>query len=391
MTTRNDARNDRRTLTEFISGFGIEYRWLYADESGAPPVDPDTDWAVFSARDYFMAWEMYCCLTHHIATIRNSVWLNDDDDIIVPLGIAEITAATAALENFRRDFDHRTNGIRINEDKYAPTGRIARAIYRETIQEFLWRWEGTDADFREPSRPTQWTHEFPLALVELLETLERETALLARISGTTRTDSPRRESLAGLSLQEHMTKHGLDLRWLEYPSPIASRLRPQDCYTAAYLVWALERIEEPDSEGLPSAEECMAYILAASEAVYAALDAEMATWDIRSRMSNILSAFHHAVTVPTLRAAGTSVAVYLVVDATRGRSRKSDAPANFIREVVVPTLRYLTQDQPDQGEVSAHYQRFASKLHALHALARELAGDDMRLLCGEADEREDFK
>ena len=35
MTARNDTRTDRQTLTEFISGFGIEYRWLYADESGS--------------------------------------------------------------------------------------------------------------------------------------------------------------------------------------------------------------------------------------------------------------------------------------------------------------------------------------------------------------------
>ena len=118
------------------------------------------------------------------------MWLNDDGDIIMPLGIAEITAASAALGNFWREFDRRTNGLRMYEDKYAPAGRIARAIYRETIQEFLWRWEGTDADFREPAWPTQWTHEFPLALGELLTTLERETAMLAAIAGTTHTDSP---------------------------------------------------------------------------------------------------------------------------------------------------------------------------------------------------------
>ena len=151
MTAQVDTVTDRQTLTQFISGFGIEYRWLYADESGAPPVDPDTDWAVFTARDSFMAWEMLHCLAPHIAAIRDSVWLNDDGDIIIPLGISEISAASAALGDFWRDFGRRTNGLRMQEDRHAPAGRIARAIYRETIQEFLRHWEGTGAEFREPS------------------------------------------------------------------------------------------------------------------------------------------------------------------------------------------------------------------------------------------------
>lgn len=161
MTTRQmETKNDQPTLTEFISGFGIEYRWLYADGGGGPRVDPDTDWAVFSARDSFAAWEMLRCLASHIAAIRSSVWLNDDGDIIMPLGIAETAAASAALRDFWRDFDRRTYALRMYEHKYSPTGRIARAIHYETIRDFLCHWEGTDSDFREPWRPTQWTHEF---------------------------------------------------------------------------------------------------------------------------------------------------------------------------------------------------------------------------------------
>ena len=198
MTTRQmETKNDQATLTEFISGFGIEYRWLYADESGVPRVDPDTDWAVFSPRDSFMAWEMLRCLASHIAAIRSSVWLNDDGDIIVPLGVAGISAASAALQDFWRDFDRRTRALRIYEHKYSPTGRIARAIYRETIQGFLWHWEGTDADFREPLRPTQWTHEFPVALGELLGKLDRTAALLAGIAGTSWAGDTDDHELAG--------------------------------------------------------------------------------------------------------------------------------------------------------------------------------------------------
>ena len=90
--------------------------------------------------------------------------------------------------------------IRMYEHRYTPVGRIATAIYRETIEKFLWRWEGTDADFREPSWPAQWTHEFPLALGELLDTLDREAALLAAIAGTSRTGDVDGHELAMLSL-----------------------------------------------------------------------------------------------------------------------------------------------------------------------------------------------
>ena len=124
--------------------------------------DLDAYRAIFTTRDSLMAWEMLDCLAPLIAAIRGSVWVNDDGDVIIPLGIAEITAASAALGNFWRDFERRTYGIRMHENRYAPAGRIARAIYRETVQAFPWHWEGTDADFREPSWPTQWTH-FPLA------------------------------------------------------------------------------------------------------------------------------------------------------------------------------------------------------------------------------------
>ncbi len=380
------TKNTLQTLTEFIAGFGIEYPYLYADGSSAEPVDPDTDWAVFSARDSFMAWEMLRCLMPHIVAIRSSVWLNDDGDIIVPLGIAEIKAASTALGNFWRDFERRTSEVRTHhQDKNTPAGRIARGIYRETIEKFLWHWEGTDADFREPSWPTRWTHEFPRALDELLGTLDREAAMLASVAGTAQTDRHGREALAGLSLQEHMAKYDLHLRWLEYPSPIACRLRTQDIYTAAYLAWALDRIEEPDAQDPPGDRECLAHVLSASEAVYAALNADRITWDIPSRMSNVLSAFHHDVTLPTLRASGTSVAIYLLADAARTRPSMSGMSATFIRDVVVRTLGHPTQDLPDYGDVSEHYERFASRLRALQALAREVAGD-MRLFAGEGSE-----
>ena len=220
MTTRNDTGIDRRTLTQFISGVGIEYSWLYANERGSPPVDPDTDWAVFTARDSFMAWEMLHCLAPHIAAIRSSVWLNDDGDIIMPLSISEITLANAALGKFWRDFDRRTSDLRMHEHKFAPAGRIARAIYRETIEKFLWHWEGSDAEFREPWRPTQWTHEFPLALGELLKTLDREAAMLAGIAGTSCIDSPDSHELAILPLHEHIARYGLGPAVDRPPAPL---------------------------------------------------------------------------------------------------------------------------------------------------------------------------
>ena len=384
MTTLNDTTTDRQTLTQFISRFGIEYRWLYTDESGAPPIDPDTDWAVFTARDSFVAWEMYRCLAHHIVTIRGSVWLNDCGDFIIPLGIAEITAASAALRNFWMDFERRTNYLRIYEDRYTHAARIARAIHRETVQEFLWHWEGTDAEFREPQWPTQWTHEFPLALGKLLEILEGEAAMLAGIAGTTLTDSSRREALAGLSIREHIARHGLGLPSTVHKYHLTKRLRPQDVYTAAYLAWSIDNVEArigQDSPRIGGAER-LAHILDASEAIHATLDAAIGTWTLRSRMAVIMAAFIHDVVVPMLRVYGICVAVHLVLDATRARSQGDHARAAFISEIVAPTLRYPTEDMP-------HYARFASQLRGLHALVRELAGDDMRLFSGEADKRDD--
>ncbi len=384
MTTRNDTKNARQTLTQFISGFGIEYRWLYADEGGRPPVDPDTDWAVFTARDFFVAWEMYRCLAHHIAAIKGSVWLNDDGDIIMPLGIDEITAASAALGDFWRDFDHRTNGLRMHEDKHAPAGRIARAIYRETIQAFLWRWEGTDAEFREPQWPTQWTHEFPLALEELLETLDREAAMLAAIAGTSRTGDTVSLKLADLPIHEHLARHGLGLPSTVHKHHFTKRLHPQDFYTAAHLAWSLDKVEARYAQGSSrtGAEGRLAHILGASEAIHVTLDAAIDTWNLRSRMAVITAAFFSDGVVPMLRIYGACVAVHLVLDAARTRSPVGDTRAAFIREVVAPTLRYPTEDMPQ-------YARFASQLRGLHALARELAGEEMRLFGGEAGEREE--
>ena len=383
MTTRNDTGIDRRTLTQFISGFGIEYSWLYANERGSPPVDPDTDWAVFTARDSFMAWEMLHCLAPHIAAIRSSVWLNDDGDIIMPLSISEITLANAALGKFWRDFDRRTSDLRMHEHKFAPAGRIARAIYRETIEKFLWHWEGSDAEFREPWRPTQWTHEFPLALGELLKTLDREAAMLAGIAGTSCIDSPDSHELAILPLHEHIARYGLGLPSTVHQHRFTKQLRPQDVYTAAHLVRALDRVEARDGQNAPrtGAEGRLAHILGASEAVHTTLEAATDTWPLRSRMAVIMAAFISDVVAPTLRVYGACAAVHLVLDAARARSPVGGAQAAFIGEVVAPTLRYPTDDMP-------HYGRFVSRLRALHALARELAGDS-RLFAGEGAKGEE--
>ena len=379
MATRQEkTKSKRQTLTGFISGFGIEYRWLYANESGAPPVDPDTDWAVFTARDSFLAWETLHCLAHHIAAIRRSVWLNDDGEIIIPLGISGITAASAALRDFWKDYGRRTSEIRMYEHKYTPVGRIATAIYRETIEKFLWRWEGTDADFREPSWPMQWTHEFPLALGELLDTLDREAALLAAIAGTSRTGDIDGHELAMLPIHEHLEMHGLELPSTVRRHHLTKRLRPQDAYTAAHLSWSLDSVEEArnahDSSRTGAALR-IAHILLASEAVHTTLDAAVETWTLRSRMAVIMAAFIRDVAVPTLRIYGACAAVHLVLNAARTRSPVGGARAAFIGDVVAPALRYPTDDMP-------HYARFASRLRGLHALARELAGDDMRLFGG---------
>ena len=377
MTThREKTKSERQTLTGFISGFGIEYRWLYANESGAPPVDPDTDWAVFTARDSFLAWETLHCLAHHIAAIRSSVWLNDDGEIIIPLGIAEITAASAALGDFWRDFGRRTDYLRMYEHRYTPVGRIATAIYRETIEKFLWRWEGTDADFREPEWPAQWTHEFPLALGELLDTLDREAALLAAIAGTSRTVDIDGHELAMLPIHEHIARHGLELPSTVHQHRFKKRLRPRDVYTAAYLARSLDSVEAKHAQDSSPArgEGRIAHILGASEAVHTTLEAAGDTWTLRSRMAVIMDAFISDVVVPTLRIYGACVAVHLVLDTAKARPRRDDARAAFISDVVAPMLRYPTEDM-------SHYARFASRLRALHALARELAGDT-RLFSG---------
>ncbi|MYC08009.1 MAG: hypothetical protein F4X57_12700 [Chloroflexi bacterium] len=380
MTTRIDTGTDRQTLTQFISAFGIEYRWLYADEGGRPPVDPDTDWAEFTASDRFMAWEMYRCVAHHIVAIRGSVWLNDDEDIIMPLGIVEITAASAALGDFWRDFEHRTNDLRLHENRYAPAGRIVRAIYRETIQAFLWHWEGTDAELREPSWPTQWTHEFPLALAELLGTLDKEAALLASIAGTSRIDCSDRHEFAELPIHEHIARHGLRLHSTVHQRRFMKQLRPQDIYIASHLAWSLDKVEARDEQGSSRTRTAdrLAHILGASEAIHTTLKAAIATWPMRSRMAVIMAAFIRDVVVPTLRIYGACVAVHIVLDAARVRPRTDDVRAAFISEVLAPTLRYPTEDIP-------HYERFVSQLRGLHALAREFAGD-IRLFSGEVAE-----
>ena len=382
MTTRQmETKNDQPTLTEFISGFGIEYRWLYADGGGRPRVDPDTDWAVFSARDSFAAWEMLRCLASHIAAIRSSVWLNDDGDIIVPLDIAEITAASAALQDFWRDFDRRTYALRMYEHKYAPTGRIARAIHYETIQGFLCHWEGTDADFREPWRPTQWTHEFPVALGELLKTLEKTAALLVGIAGTSWTGDTDDHELAGLSIQEHLARHDLGLPSTVNQRRFGKRLLSQDIYTAAHLVRSLDSVEAGDGRDSWRAANRLAHILRASEAIHTTHDAAIHTLPLRSRMTVIMAAFLRDVVAPTLRVYGACAAVHLVLDAARTRSPVGGARAAFIGDFVAPLLRYPTDDMP-------HYGRFALRLRRLHALARELAGD-IHLFSGEAGELED--
>jgi len=84
-------------------------------------------------------------------------------------------------------------------------------------------------------------------------------------------------------------------------------------------------------------------------------------------MTVIMAAFIRDVVVPVLRIYGDCVAVHLVLDASRTRSPMGDMRRAFISEVVAPTLRYPTEDIP-------HYERFASGLRGLHALARELAG-----------------
>ena len=179
------------------------------------------------------------------------------------------------------------------EHKYAPAGRIARTIYRETIEKFLWHWEGSDAEFREPWRPTQWTHEFPLALGELLKTLDREAAMLAGIAGTSRTSDTDSRKLAELPLHEHLARHGLGLHSTVHQHRFTKRLRARDVYTAAHLVRALDKVEARAGQdsSRAGAEGRLAHILGASEAVHTTLEAATDTWPLRSRMAVILDAF----------------------------------------------------------------------------------------------------
>lgn len=381
MTTQEmETKNTQQTLIEFIAGFGLEYRYLYADGSSAEPVDPDTDLAVFSARDSFMAWEILQCIVPHIASIRSSVRWNDAGDINIPLGIGEITAATAAVSNLFRDYDDRTRRFRLRNGEHTLAGRVVRAIYRETMQPFIMNWEDSSGNHYDPYRPTRWTQEYQLALAELLSTLDREAAMLATIAGTSRIDSPDIHELAELPIHEHLARHNLGLPSTVRRHRLTKRLRPQDIYTAAYVVWLLDNMEAWDALDSPrtGTGERLAQILGASEAVHATLKSAFDTWPLRSRMSVILDAFIQDVVVPTLSVYGASVAVYLVLDSAKARPPRGDMAAEFISEVVAQTLVYPTDDLP-------HYGRFASRLRKLHALARKLAGD-MRLFAGEGSE-----
>lgn len=92
-------------------------------------MDPDTDRAVFSARDSFMAWETLHCLAPHIEAIKGSAWWNDDGDINIPLSIAEIKTASAAVGRFLRDYDDRTRRFRLRNGEHTPAGRVVRAEF----------------------------------------------------------------------------------------------------------------------------------------------------------------------------------------------------------------------------------------------------------------------
>lgn len=136
---------------------------------------------------------------------------SDDGDIIVPLGIGEITSASAAVSSLLRDYDDRTRRFRLRNGEHTPAGRIVRAIYRESIQSFILKWDDSLGNYDDPYRPTRWTHEYPLALGDLLRTLDREAAMLATIAGTSRIDSPDFGEFAALSLPEHVARYELGL------------------------------------------------------------------------------------------------------------------------------------------------------------------------------------
>ena len=343
----NESGTSRRTLTQYLGVYGLEYKTLYADDPARPPVDPSTDWAMFAARDSFMAWEMLHCYIYHIQMLKGLVPWDEKGDIVVPLSDIDIPILSVTLKNFWRDFDDKTKRFRTKEGKFAPAGRIARSIYQETISGFLWHWEESYGDYNESYWPAQWTHEFPLALAELLRTLDKEAAMLAGIAGTSQADNPERNKLAGFSLAEHIEKYDLKVDWIEYDHPSTWKLLPQDIYTAAYLAWLLDNAEKPDGQDPTHIrnQKSLSYVFRTSAAIYLVLDAALNTWYIHSRMSNVLTAFIH--------------------------------------DVVIPVLKHPTEDVPNYDSFWPHYVRFETQLQRLHSLARDLAGEQMRLFSGE--------
>ena len=268
-------------------------------------------------------------------------------------------------------------GQKVSEcTRHARAGRILREVHRETLQGFIWHWEGTESDFREPWRPTQWTHEFPIALGELLGT----QTVWQRCSPLSPAPAASTDPTSTCSQISHSTStmaiHGLGLPSTVRRHRFTKRLRPRDVYTAAHLVRGLDNVEAQNvRESRTSADRRLAHILGASEAIHTTLEAALDTWGLRSRMATILDAFIRDVATPTLRIYGACAAVHLLLDAAKMRSPVDGARAEFISEVVAPTLRCPTDDLP-------HYGSFASRLRGLHALARELAGD-MCLFSGE--------
>ena len=342
----NEPGTTRRTLTQYLGLYGLQYTKLYSDDPARTPVDPSTDWAVFAARDSFMAWEMLHCCKRHIQMLRGLLPWDETGDIEVPLRDTDVPILSAALSNFWSDFREKTLRFRTEESKFAPAGRIARSIYEETIRGFLSHWEESYGDYNKSYRPTQWTHEFPLALAELLRTLDKEAAMLAGIAGTLQADNPERHKLAGLSLAEHIEKYDLEVDWIEYDHPSTWELLPQDIYTAAYLVWLLDNAEKPDGRDSTHIrnQKSICHFFEASKAIFLVLDTAINTWR-RSRMSNVLTAFIH--------------------------------------DVLMPVFIHPTKDMPNYGYFLPHYARFETQLQRLHSLARDLAGEQMRLFSGE--------
>ena len=123
----NESGTSRRTLTQYLGVYGLEYKTFYADDPARPPVDPSTDWAMFAARDSFMAWEMLHCYIYHIQMLKGLVPWDEKGDIVVPLSDIDIPILSVTLKNFWRDFDDKTKRFRTKEGKFAPAGRI-RAV-----------------------------------------------------------------------------------------------------------------------------------------------------------------------------------------------------------------------------------------------------------------------